>query len=276
MLKAMRSSLLLAFPFVALACTDTVDHVAPPVGDGGVVEGGGAEAAPGTPVNQKGQVIELGSTATGVPNATVDVGNGTKANGDAKGNYTFQVLAKTPFHLTFSAPDHTTVLEQEWMLNGDFDRKTTSLPDVGTTNALLSGGLAELDQTKGVLSVGLFLTNACTDEAGATIALNPPGASKIVYFRSGFPAKGATDVATGQNTPSAILYNLEPGDSFDIQVTHPSCTKVPFPYTPTATSGGAPGDGPAITYTGKVQVDAANPPGATAPKTSFIRIFLTK
>src|SRR5207253_2703625 len=134
-------------------------------------------------VTQKGQVIELGSTATGVPSAAIEVGNGTKASGDAKGMYSFQIEPKTPFHLTFSAPDHTTVTEQEWLLNTDFDRKTTSLPDTNTTNQLLSGGLSEIDQTKGVLSVGLFLVNGCSDEGGATIALNPPGNSKISYFR---------------------------------------------------------------------------------------------
>ena len=261
-----------------VACTDTVDHVTPP-SEGGTTgnDSGGGGGEGGVPtVNQSGQVIQLGSTSTGVPGATIALATNTsKASGDAKGKYTLGVPKDTPFSLVFSAPDYTTVREQEWKLSGDFDRKTTSLPDSQTTAQLLNGGLKNLDQTKGVLSVGLFLIGGCTDLGGATIALDPPGNSLVTYFSGGLPQGSATATVSGQDTPSAIMYNLEPGDSFKIVVTHPSCTQVPFPYTPKDTTGGAPGDSPTITYTGNVHVVAANSNPA-APTTSFIRVFLTK
>lgn len=251
------------------ACTDKVDHVTPPHdgGTGGSDSGGGGDGGPTRTVTQKGQIIQLGSTSTGVPSPKVDPTVAGAVTGDAKGNYTMPVPADTPFDMMISADTYTTVIEQEWKLSGDYDRKTTSLPDSNTTQALLTL-LQGIDVTKGVLSVGLVKTGACPDEGGATIALDPPGDSKVEYFKNGFPSSSQTTTVAGQVTPTAILYNLEPGNTFAIKVTHPSCTQQPFPYTPPAE--------PAITYTGNVRVDPANPPGAPAPKTSFIRIFISK
>lgn len=260
-----------------VACSDTVDHVTPPAKDGGAGADTGppvTDASQGTLVTQKGTIIELGTTSTGVEGATVDFGGGHSGTSAAKGAYSVQVPAKEPFSMLISAPDHTTIGEQEWFITGDFDRKTTSLPDKSTTQQLLQA-LNGIDPDKGVLSVGLFRTGACTDIGGATIALDPPGASKITYFKNQFPVSQLTTTQTGENTPSAVIYNLEPGDTFNVKVTHPTCTQAPFPFTPTGDVDDI-GDNSTITYTGKVKVAPANPAGAPAPRTSFMRIYMTQ
>ncbi len=223
-----------------------------PSGEGGVVDGGTDAPSPPGQATQKGRIIDLDSKA-GVEGATVDLGGKTAISGE-KGAYAIQVPLDTNFFMTVTGPDHLKLIEQEWKLTGDFDRSTTSFIPTGTSDTLRST-LPGYDSTKATISVGLVITGACTTEGGATIEIVPAGNAKLKYFHGGFPSNDTVSFA-GEITPTAVFWNVEPGDDYTIKVTHPTCTVIPFPYT----------DGP-ITYSGRAR-------GESGDAASFARVFL--
>ncbi|MEO6576516.1 MAG: hypothetical protein ABIP89_21890, partial [Polyangiaceae bacterium] len=128
------------------------------------------------------------------------------------------------------------------------------------TQMMLEGALPAFDSALGVLGVGITFSagGACTSEAGATIALTTPGNSKVRYFKGGFPDGASTSVQMGQNTPSAVIYNIDLASDLALTVTPPTgCTLDTFPHTEGA-----------ITYTGKAKIAGG---GAT---TAFFRYFV--
>jgi hypothetical protein len=256
---ALTSSLGLSMSLLMGACLLPDDHPAasspnPGGADGGTTVDAGTDApsAPGE-ATQKGSIVDL-DTKGGVEGATVDLGGHTAVTG-ARGAYAIQVPVDTPFFMTLTGADHLKLIEQEWKLSGDFDRGKTSFISKSTSDTLRST-LPEYDATKATISVGLVITGACTSEGGATIEIVPAGASKRVYFKGGFPSKFDTASVAGETTPTAVFWNLEPGDNYTIKVTDPTCQVVPYPYT----------DG-AITYTGRVRGEAGD-------AASFARVFL--
>lgn len=214
------------------------------------VQGGFCCPAPTQAGNasQKGQIIDL-LTQKPIAGATVDFGNGISTQSDDTGNYTLQIKQNTPFSMTVVADNYTKLQEQEWELTGDYDAKTTSLV-TASLNSTVSGGLPQYDSSKVALGIGVYYNDGtnfsqgnCHDNAGATIAIDPPTAGKLVYFSKGhLPVTSATSVQTGAINPSALLYNIDPSAPLPtITVTPPSgCTVAPYPLTVGA-----------ITYTGK-------------------------
>lgn len=215
---------------------------------------------------QKGQVIDL-LAKTGIANATIDFGNGITTTSDGSGNYTLQIAQNTPYSMTVTADTYTKLQEQEWFLTGDYDAKTTSIVPA-SLNAIVSSGLPGYDTTKVALGLGVYYNNGvdytlgnCKDNAGATIAIDPPTAGTLVYFGTGHtPVSGATSVQSGAINPSALLYNLDPNAAPPtITVTPPAnCTVVPYPLTIGT-----------LTYTGKYKL---LPSGVNGQ--SFFRTFM--
>ncbi len=248
----------------SLGCSSTSTSNPATGGDAGAGEGGGGDGSAGAGmVTQKGKCVELGQSV-GVAGATVDLGGHSAVTMDApmKGVYAIAVPINTPFFMTVSEPGHVKLIEQEWSLGSDYDRSTTGLVDLGTEMSLV-GLLAGYDPAKGVLGVGIIKSTggACADEAGATIALATPGTSKVAYFKGGFPSAATTTVQSGETTPSAIIYNIDPTADLTLTVTPPAgCTLDTFPHTETTAAG-------TITYTGKAKVEAGN-------TTSFTRVFV--
>ncbi len=219
---------------------------------------------------QKGRIIDLDSKQ-GVTGVTVDLGGKTGVSGD-KGAYAIQVPVDTPFAMMLTGPDHIKLIEQEWKLSADFDRGTTSFVATSTSNTLRSA-LPGYDNTKANIGVGLTkvdpsLGGTCATEGGATITLELPGGGadagddagasgpKLLYFQGGFPSKIVSTTQDGEVTPTAIFYNVPPGEGYKIHVTHPTCKVVDYPYT----------EGP-ITYTGGLRAEGGD-------AASFVRVFL--
>ena len=251
------STIALSVGAVSFGCSSTTTN--PATGDGGTGgDGGGGDGGGAGMAKQKGKMVELGQTV-GVVGATVDLGGHSAVTMGApnKGAYEIAVPINTPYFMTVTEPGHVKLIEQEWQLSADYDRMTTGMVDVGT-QGMLQGALPGFDTTKGVLGVGITKSagGACASEAGATIALAVPGNSKVRYFKAGFPDGMTMAVLDGQNTPSAVIYNIDVGADLTLNVTPPTgCMKDAFPHTEGA-----------ITYTGKAKVEA----GASA----FTRVFV--
>ena len=211
---------------------------------------------------QSGRIIKLQSDPPEpVEGATVDLGSGRTATTDAKGQYSINVPLNTPYFMKVTKDQgYVPLVEQEWQLTGNADRGDTSLPPTELQGLLVTVLGAAYDKTKGALGVGLVLTKSCAgDEGGATIALDPPGSSKVTYFAAGLPSGSATASAAGQTTPTALIYNIDPGTGLKVKVTHPKCSVAPFPQTDL--------DAGTISYTGGIKVEVNG-------GSSFVRIFL--
>jgi hypothetical protein len=215
---------------------------------------GGNTDAPTVPgeATQTGSIVDLDSKV-GVQGATVDLGGRTGVTGE-RGAYAIKVPVDTSFFMTVTGPGHLKLIEQEWKLTGDYDLGKTSFLSTSTSDTLRST-LPGYDRTKATISVGLMITGACTTEEGATFEIDPPGVAQLKYFRGGFPST-ATFAGAGQTVPTAVFWNIEPGDNYTIKAKHPTCEVIPYPH-----SVGT------VSYSGRVRGEAGD-------AASFIRVFL--
>ena len=216
---------------------------------------------------QTGQIVDLTSPTTGIGGATIDFGNGISTTSGSDGKYSLQIAQNTPFMMTVKADNYTELQEQEWFLTGDYNAKTTSLVSAAL-NSIVSGGLPGYDSSKVALGLGVYYNDGvnytqggCKDNAGATIAITPSTAGKLVYFSSSHsPIGAATSVQSGAINPSALLYNMDPSAPLPtITVTPPAnCTVAPYPLQVGT-----------VTYTGKYKL---LPSGVNGQ--AFFRTFL--
>ncbi|WP_394830829.1 hypothetical protein LVJ94_30400 [Pendulispora rubella] len=279
----------LGVAFVGCSSDDTSSNNPPP--DGGKDTGSDTSTG-GSPI-QKGQLVELlpGSSGDGASGLTVDLGGKTASSSTTapKGSYSISVGNSNPFFMRVTGPGHAGLIEQEWFLSGDADRGKTPVPS-STLVQGLAGLLDGIDGTKGALGVSVVNLPPCADNGGATVELDTgtsgdagtdagdsgsdaggtdAGTSNVIvrYFgTNGFPDKNLTSVQKGVLLPSAIIYNLPPGE-VTIKVKHPSCTQnATFPFPDPLV--------PNIKYTGKMKVEAAGDVKNGNGIISFARIFL--
>ncbi|WP_394839723.1 hypothetical protein LVJ94_22810 [Pendulispora rubella] len=298
----------LAFSLAFVGCSS--DDTSTPTGDGGNKDTGtGNDAGPGVDsgppapgmVTQKGIISDYPpGGGEGVVGATIDVGNGhtattvDKAGTTPKGSYSLAVPKDTPYFMRISKAGYTTLIEQEWLVTGDANRGKSVFPDKQATSLLVqviqgNPSFPKADPQKGVLAVGL-IKGTCATEGGATIRVEPGTSAlladdagtdagsdagtdgpKVVYLTSAaFPDTSAQKTQDGATTPTAIIYNVPPGNRFKITVEHPTCNVEPFPFNDPAA--------PAIKYTGNIVVEPLGNPaedGGTNVST-FARILLSK
>lgn len=223
------SSLALAFSATLLAfaaCTSA--------GSVATVDAGSAptDAAPlvDAPVSasvatQTGRLVTA-QTTTPIPSAKVTIGEQTVTT-DADGRYSIVVPRGKPVTMRVSAEDHFSFVDQEWIMDvAKLDRGETSVLSRQTAT-LLAGFLTGYDKSLGVLGVRIVPLPGCTSEEGATLTLEPPGAS-LRYSVGGIPSAQATSAAKGQ-TITAIFYNVAVNVPLKVKVAHPSCGAVDFP-----------------------------------------------
>lgn len=203
-------------------------------------------------VTQHGVIVDLDSKK-GVPGATVSAGDQVVTTG-ADGSYAFTVKKGEAFTMTVTAPDYAKLVEQETVIDADFDRGKTSFVSSGTASLLL-GTLDGYDASLGVLSVQLLPSGACASEAGTRVKVSPEGTAKVRYVLHGIPTSRA-DSAAANEFPTAVIYNVEPGVPLSVSVEAGSCTQTAFPL-----------DRDGVRYTGGVTTEAGS-------VTSFARIFL--
>ncbi|MEA2752888.1 MAG: hypothetical protein QOI41_7031 [Myxococcales bacterium] len=242
-----------------VACSSSTSNDAPAAlgaeGGGGIdaPSESSAEAAPITGPTQKGRIIDaLGKT--GVAAAVVTVAGQTATTGD-DGNYVIGYPKGVPYSMTVTAPDHLKLDEQEWIVKTDaFDRGDTSL--LATSTAMfLQGLLPARDPAKGLLAVRIYPLAPCTSEQGATLTLDPPGTSKLTYFKSTLPDKTATSTTKDENF-SGVFTDVDTGVPLKVTVTSPDCEQIAFPV-----------DYSGVTLTGQQKAE----PGDVI---SYIRVFI--
>lgn len=214
--------------------------------------GAGPLPAQGGDVTQRGRVVVARSGAP-LDGATITIA-GRSVVSAQDGTYSIAVPRNVPYVTTISAPDHYTLLEQEWSTAADVDRADENLLPLNLAN-LLAGLLPNRDPAKGVLAVHVAPVRGCTDEGGTTLAIAPAGAAQIRYFAGGIPSGDATSVKKGEDI-SAVFYNVDVGVPLTVTATSPSCTPLGFPITE---------DG--VTYTGNVRAAA----GETL---AYVRLFV--
>ena len=245
-----RGSVVALVSLFAFACGGSPSSSGSP-SDG---NGGPGASTPESPnsVVEKGTITDF-NTKRAVSGATVTVGAHTTTTGD-DGSFSLTLTKGEPAAFTVTADGYATLLEQDTALQADYDRgKTTIVP--ASLASILTAMLSGYDATLGVLSVQVVATGACASEAGATIAIDPPGSAKVAYFSAGLPSTSLTAVKAGE-FPSAVVYNVQPGVNVSLKVTETSCTQAAYPFT----------QGP-VEYTGIMTTQ----PGQT---TSFARVFM--
>jgi len=219
--------------------------------DGAGFEGSSIDVPGAVPVTQRGQII-VARQNTPVEGAIVSTSAGSRTSTDDGGLYSIQVPKGVAYSMTVEKQGFWKLVEQEWIIDQDTDRKDTSfLSEI--LASLLAASIPDLDATKGVLTLRVYPTEGCPSVEGATVSIEPAG-GKLVYPRGGLPSKETTIAA--EESPSAIFYNLPTGVPLQLKASHPTCTFVPYP---------AKADG--FTYTGKVTTE----PGKVI---SFARVFL--
>lgn len=244
----------------AVACSSSTSNDTPATP--GTAEGGGTNDAPSesaaeaATVNgpaQKGRIIDaLGKT--GIASAVVTIAGQTATTGD-DGTYVITMPKDVPYSMTVTAPDHFKLDEQEWIVKTDLvDRGDTSLLATSTAGFLQSL-LPARDAAKGLLAVRIYPLAPCTSEQGATLALDPPGTSKVTYFKSTLPDKSATSATKDENF-SAAFSDVDTGVPLKVTVTSPDCEQVAFPI-----------DYSGVTLTGQQKAE----PGDVI---SYIRVFI--
>ena len=243
----------------AVACSSSTSNATPetPGAEGGggtdATSEAAAEAAAVTGPAQKGRIIDaLGKT--GVASAVVTIAGQTATTGD-DGNYVIAMPKNVPYSMTVTAPDHLKLDEQEWIVKTDlFDRGDTSI--LATTTAMfLQSLLPARDPAKGLLAVRIYPLAPCTSEQGATLALDPPGTSKLTYFKGTLPDKTATSTTKDENF-SGVFTDVDTGVPLKVTVTSPGCEQVAFPV-----------DYSGVTLTGQQKAE----PGDVI---SYIRVFI--
>lgn len=178
-----------------------------------------------TEATQSGRLITAQST-TPVPAAKVTI-NGKSVMTDAEGRYSLVVPRGKPVSMRGTAEDHFAFIDQEWILDTPtLDRGDTSLLS-RQTGSLLAGFLSGYDKALGVLGVRIVPLAGCESEEGATLTLEPAGAS-LRYSVGGIPSGQATSAVKGQAI-TAIFYNVAVNAPLKVTVKHPTCSAVPFP-----------------------------------------------
>ena len=203
-------------------------------------------------VVQHGIILDFDSSKP-VAGATIIAGDQT-ATSDATGAYALKVHKSQPFQMNVTASNYVKLVEQETVLDADYDRgKTTIVPqDLAT---LLHNTLQGYDPTLGVLSVAVIATGSCTDEGHTKIRVTGADKSKVRYMIAKMPSNVAEDVQTGE-FPSAVIYNLPVGVPITVTLESKGCKQAAFPFTH---------DG--MTYDANISVEAGD-------VTSFQRLFL--
>ncbi len=231
-------------------------------GSGPSAGDGGADAQPDVPVvvtndtesKQSGKIIRAQTEDEGVPGATVTIA-GKTATTNASGDYEIIVPRNAPYQMTVSAPEYFKLLEQEMIVKKEtLDRGTTTLLPTATAT-FLAGFLPGRKAEKGIVVVKVNPQPPCTSEEGSTVAIDPPGEAKVVYFGGALPESSRTTVKAG-TTFSAAIYDVDVGVPLKVAVTSPDCAQVPFPIEV--------GD---VTYTG---FQTAEPGDAL----SYVRVYI--
>ena len=191
--------------------TTAAPDLAPPASDGGTV-------------GQHGKVIDY-FNLTPLAGFTVTDGNNTTTT-DANGEFVLPAPMDVDLAPVVTGPSYSTLhLATARATAADVELGPITIPSSSTFGSEMS--LVNADQSKALVQVVVVPTGACTSIAGGTLTVtSPPGAAIAYFSASGFPVANAmTD--TMQHRPAAVVYNIEPGGTLTVTMTHPTCKLAP-------------------------------------------------
>jgi hypothetical protein len=206
--------------------------------DGGTVDGedAGVSNPPTPPVTvtnldetkQTGRIVRAQADGVFVGGATVKIGTKTAVTND-QGEYEIIAPRNAPYQMTVSADGFYKLIEQQWQVNKELlPRGDTSLLLKATADFLADVLAPPRDPAKGLLVVKVNPMAPCESEEGSTVALEPPGSSKVAYFGGSLPDSSLSAALKGK-TFTALIYDVDVGVDLKVKVTSPLCAQVPFP-----------------------------------------------
>ena len=204
-----KSALLLACT-VAAGCggTQAASPDLAPMQDAGALEG------------QHGQVIDY-FNLTPLAGFTVSDGTNTTTT-DAQGNWVLPLAVGAESAPVVTGPSYSRLqLAKVKAVASEVDVHQIPIPSTATFSSELS--ILGADSAKALVQVVIVPTGACTSLAGGTLTLVSPKSAALAYFSpSGFPVATQMYDTTG-NRPVAVVYDLEPTDSIELTMSHPTC-----------------------------------------------------
>ena len=175
--------------------------------------------------------------------------NGATSTTDANGAWTLTVSGASVLTPSVTGPDYAPLIFPETVpASADMDFGQSV---IGTTNAfqLEQGGLGNAP-SKGIVQIVVRALASCGSADGATIkVLSPSGANAVYFDANGLPDPSLTAPETVKAPrPVAVIYDVAPGSQLKLQVNHPTCKQVSFPFVDQGR-----------TYTGQTTINAAEP-----------------
>ena len=260
----LRTSLLLPVFFTLVAACSSSSSPATANGtdqDAGPHDSGDAavahDAAPDAVVDA-GPIFDGSATAHGtivdyftlkpVPGLTV-TDNGLTSKTDAMGKWSITEPAGATLLPTVTGPSYSNLLFPESLpAAADVDFAASVMPN-SSTYMLEQQGLTS-DPSKALVQAVIVTKPSCASVVGGTLAVLAPSGAKVVYFAtSGLPDQTVKSFqGVTPPRPVAVVFDIAVGAELSLQVSHPTCKQVPFPYTYQGKI-----------YTGKVPTKAAEP-----------------
>jgi hypothetical protein len=253
MSRALFSAALIPLLF---ACSSKGGGAAPAAdaGDPNALDGGADDSAADTTIvgydgttTLHGTIIDY-FTMKGIPNLTVGAAGATTTT-DTNGAYSFGIPGSAPAAVTVTGTSFSMLVFPEMVPQGpDVDFGPSVMASSNTFSIELSGLGAS--SSKGLVQIVVRTDPSCASATGGTVTvLSPPGTTTTYFASNGLPnntVKSFQDVQSPR--PEAVISDVDPGADLVLQIDHPTCTQVPFPYTREGR-----------TYTGKVPISPALP-----------------
>jgi hypothetical protein len=248
----------------AVGCSSNPDSSSkksePEVVDSGKdAEGDAApEAAPGTSV-EHGVMVDYESL-TPVPGLTV-TDNGLSTTTDDGGAWSLTVPQGATLQPTVTSSSYSKLLFPESTAVGaDIDFSSVVIPDSNTYQ--LEETVLQMDTSKALVQIVVFTMPSCASATGGTLSVTSPSGASVAYFNTvALPTTTLTSFQAVQAPrPVAVVYNIDPSATLSVQMSHPTCTQVPFPVT----YGGRE-------YSGKVTLQPAEPGGVNSALVLFLQ-----
>jgi hypothetical protein len=202
-------------------------------------------------VGQHGKTVDYFS---GMPLAGLTVTDGTATTTtDTNGEWQLPAPAGQMLAPVISGSGYA-LLHLPYATAGADDMDRGTIVMATTQDFMTEQSLLSFDTTKAVVHVAIVLTGACTSLAGGSLTLDAPSGGSLTYFdKSGLPI-GSQLVDAAPTKPSALLYNITPGATLSLSLTHPTCTLAP--------AGSVTVTG--VDFSGQVLTQAAEPGDITS------------
>jgi hypothetical protein len=199
-------------------------------------------------------------TLDAVPGLTMS-DNGLSTTTDANGEWSLTVPRGASLQPTVTSSTYSRLLfPDSTAVGSDIDFSTVVIPDSDTYS--LEEQVLSLDTSKALVQIVVITLPSCASAVGGTLSIASPSGASLAYFNTA--ALPVTTISSFQAVkpprPVAVVYDVDPGATLSLQVSHPTCTQAPFPVT----YGGRE-------YAGTVRLQPAEPGGVNSALVFFLQ-----